>query len=63
MPPSPSASSYSLPAKYGGDVTTSATDASATSVMWRLSPTISSSRTLGSLTVESSLSSGGANRA
>ena len=26
MPPSPSAVSYALPAKYGGDVTTSATD-------------------------------------
>ena len=41
--PRPSAASYSLPAKYGGEVTTSATDASGNSFMLLLSPTMSGS--------------------
>jgi hypothetical protein len=38
-------SSYSLPTKYGGEVTTSATDLSGRSDMWRASPWIGPSTT------------------
>ena len=58
-----SSSSYCLPAKYGGDVTTSATDPSRTVRMWRASPTTNGSST-GSIgnTVVSSSSCGGSKR-
>ena len=38
MPSRSSSSSYCLPAKYGGDVTTSATEPSTIASMWRASP-------------------------
>jgi hypothetical protein len=52
-----------LPAKYGGEVTTSATDPSATSLMSRESPRYSSSRALGSLTTSSVEATGSSKRA
>ena len=63
MPPSPSAVSYSLPAKYGGDVTTSATELSSTTDMSRASPQNSWSAAEHALTVSSSSIFGGVNRA
>jgi hypothetical protein len=60
--PSPSASSYSLPAKYGGDVTINATERSDTSGIERASWGKTSSIALSSSTSRSELSSGGLNR-
>ena len=59
------ASSYSLPTKYGGEVTTSATEfAGNTSAMSRLSRLwIEGSASGTGLTVSSALISGGVNRA
>ena len=58
-----SSSSYSLPAKYGGDVTTSATAPSAMVVMCRASPQTNGSATgLGGSTSASSDSAGGIKR-
>ncbi|MEZ5250691.1 MAG: hypothetical protein R2713_16225 [Ilumatobacteraceae bacterium] len=63
MPPSPSASSYALPAKYGGEVTTRATELSATSCMSRASPTTIRSTTAAGWIVSSALTSGAWKRA
>jgi hypothetical protein len=57
-----SSSSYCLPAKYGGDVTTSATDASGTASMWRASPCTNGSATSAVTTASSVDSSGGRKR-
>src|SRR6476660_9326307 len=55
-----SSSSYCLPAKYGGDVTTSATDPSATSGTARASPQTKGSATgLGGTTSSASDTTGG----
>ncbi len=63
MSPLPSASSYALPAKYGGDVTTSATELFGTCVIDAELPTKMSSMSLcGSMSTESSRS-GCVNRA
>ena len=62
MCPSPRASSYSLPAKYGGDVTTSATEASSTSSMWRASPVTILSLIGDRATSSSALSTGAVKR-
>ena len=61
-PPSPRAASYSLPAKYGGDVTTNATEQSSTACMSRASPQMIESAARHGLTVSSSDSSGGVKR-
>ena len=63
MPSRSSSSSYCLPAKYGGDVTTSATDPSASASILRESPFWNgSSIGSGSRIVSSTDSSGGVNR-
>ncbi len=62
MPPRPSSSSYCFPAKYGGDVTTSATDPSRTRSIARASPRWISSTMPGRWTSSSSDTTGGANR-
>ena len=62
MPSAPSSSSYCLPAKYGGEVTTSATDEGCTRSIERASPRYISSTTPGARTVASSDSTGGENR-
>ena len=63
MPSRSSSSSYCLPAKYGGDVTTRATELSASVCMSRASPhTNGSSTGLGGSTVASSSSTGGSKR-
>jgi hypothetical protein len=51
-----------LPAKYGGDVTTKATDASSTSAIVRASAQNTSSTALRGETVESPLTAGLVNR-
>jgi hypothetical protein len=51
-----------LPAKYGGDVTTSATEQSSTAFMSRASPQMSESAAAQGLTVSSSDSSGAVKR-
>ena len=53
MWPAPRSVSYALPAKYGGDVTTSATELSSTSAMSRASPQITESAAPHGLTVSS----------
>ncbi len=63
MPSLPSSSSYCLPAKYGGDVTTSATHLSAIALMSRASPQKIVSATGQSLTSSSSEIFGAGNRA
>ena len=62
MWPSPSASSYSLPAKYGGEVTTSATELDSTADMSRESPTMMRPAAVHGLTTSSSEIVGGVNR-
>ena len=58
-----SSSSYCLPAKYGGDVTTSATEPSAMVSMLRASPHTNGSATgVGGSTVSSSLTTGASKR-
>ena len=64
MCPSPMAASYSLPAKYGGEVTISATEDGRTrSAMARASPQWIQSTGPGWLTVASSDSTGSVKRA
>ncbi|CAB4913367.1 unannotated protein [freshwater metagenome] len=66
MWPVPMASSYSLPAKYGGEVTSNATELSATNSFVasnsRASPRMIRSRTLGEMTSWSSEMSGSTKR-
>ena len=62
MCPSPSASSYALPAKYGGDVTTRATELDSTADMSRESPVMMRPAAVHGLTVESVEIVGAVNR-